>query len=102
MPLLWKKILFSYAKNLGKEFNLFAIHRTPQGFDIGDFLSRHVDVAQQMQMSHEIILRPTPLIAQPRDLPSNYVCILHPRPRSTAPAPLGTGHTIRCIKLEIP
>ena len=102
MPLFWKQVLFSYAENLGKEFNLFAIHRTPQGFDVGNFLPGHVDVAQQMQMRHEVILRPTPLIAQPCNLPSNYVCVLHPRLSPTALARLGTGQTIRCIKLEIP
>ena len=102
MPLLRKQVLLSDAENLGKEFNLFAIHRAPQGFDIGDFLSRHVDVAQQMQMSNEVILRPAPLIAQPCDLSSNYICVFHPSLRQPALPPVSIGHTFRCIKSEIP
>jgi hypothetical protein len=43
-------------------------------------------------MSNEVILRPATLIAQPRDLPSNYICVFHPR-TLRLPSPLSASAT---------
>jgi hypothetical protein len=84
MAFFGKQLLLPYAKNLGKKFDLFASHRTPQGFDVGKYFPRHVDVAEQMQFGDQDVLRPASLVAQPRHLPPNYICLLgHRHPGSS-------------------
>jgi hypothetical protein len=76
VPFLGKQVLLVDAKDLGKELDLFAIHRTPQGFDVGENFSCHINVAEPMQGSNQDVLRPTPLIAQPRHHSPDHIGIL--------------------------
>jgi hypothetical protein len=75
MPLLGKQLLFHHAEYFREKLNLFAGCRTPLDFNVRQNLAGHVDAPEQMQFGNEIALRPAALVAQPRDLPSDYICV---------------------------
>lgn len=53
MPFLGKQILLLDAEHFRNEFDLFASGHTPQAFDVGENIPRHVDVAAQMQFGEQ-------------------------------------------------
>ena len=75
MPLLGKQLLFHHAEDFREKLNLFAGCRTTLDFDVRENLAGHVDAPEQMQFGDEIALRPAALVAQPCDLPSDYICV---------------------------
>lgn len=76
MTLLRKQLLLPDTEHLGEELNVFVGGRAAPDFDVRENLAGHIDAPEQMQFGNEIALRPAALIAQPRDLPSDYICVL--------------------------
>src|SRR5579862_8356034 len=79
VPLFWKQGLFRDAKDLGKEFNLLAVRWTAQRLYVCQDVAGHIYVSEQLQLGDQFILRPASLIAEPRHVSPDDICVFgHP------------------------
>jgi hypothetical protein len=101
MPLFWKQSLFRYSKDLGEELNLLTVCRTSQRLDVGQNVTGNIDISKELQLGDQFILRPASLIAQPRHISPDDICVPgHPFLRASYSA--FRPFESYCIKAEFP